>query len=92
MSIVQAAPGKLLDVIDMYRKRIPVITAGGNEAPFIIRRSQWDRRDLGIAPLASGFSRTARRRECHCRVYSLERDPTPASRTLDPGCDSRPAD
>ena len=53
---VQAAPGKLLDVIDMYRKRIPVITAGGDEAPFIIRHSQGDRWDLAVIYPSGSFT------------------------------------
>jgi len=32
--LVQAVPGKLLDLIDLYRKRIPIIKAGGDEIPF----------------------------------------------------------
>lgn len=53
---IQAAPGKLLDVIDMYRKRIPVITAGGDEAPFIIRHSQGDRWDLVVIYPSGSFT------------------------------------
>lgn len=53
---IQAAPGKLLDVIDMYRKRMPVITAGGDEAPFIIRHSQGDRWDLVIIYPSGSFT------------------------------------
>jgi hypothetical protein len=43
---IQAAPGKLPDLLAMYRQRIPVITAGGDEAPILIRHSQGDRWDL----------------------------------------------
>ena len=46
--LIQAAPGRLLDLIDLYRKRIPVIAAGGDEIPFIVRHSQGDRWDLLI--------------------------------------------
>ena len=53
---IQAAPGKLLDLIDMYRKRIPVITAGGDEAPFIIRHSQGDRWDLVVIYPSGSFT------------------------------------
>jgi len=46
--IVQAAPGRLLDLIDLYRARMPVIAAGGDELPFIVRHSQGDHWDLCI--------------------------------------------
>ena len=64
---VQAAPGRLLELIDMYRKRIPVITAGGDEAPYIVRHSQGDRWDLVVIYPSGSFTayysaeRTARR-------------------------------
>lgn len=44
--MIQAAPGKLPDLIDIYRQRVPVIVAGGDEAPIFIRHSQGDRWDL----------------------------------------------
>jgi hypothetical protein len=44
--IIQAAPGRLLDLIDLYRKRAPVIRAGGDEVPFVVRHSQGDHWDL----------------------------------------------
>ena len=53
---VQAAPGRLLDLIDLYRKRIPVITAGGDEAPYIIRHSQGDRWDLAVIYPSGSFT------------------------------------
>jgi hypothetical protein len=54
--LVQAAPGKLLDLIDLYRKRIPVIKAGGDEVPFIIRHSQGDRWDLVVIYPSGSFT------------------------------------
>ena len=44
--IIQAAPGRLTDLIDLYRKRVPVIRAGGDEVPFVVRHSQGDHWDL----------------------------------------------
>jgi hypothetical protein len=44
--LIQAAPGRLLDLIDLYKKRLPVIAAGGDELPYIVRHSQGDRWDL----------------------------------------------
>jgi hypothetical protein len=46
--IVQAAPGKLVDLIELYRSRMPVIAAGGDELPLIVRHSQGDHWDLCI--------------------------------------------
>ena len=43
--IVQAAPGKLLDLIELYRSRMPVIAAGGDELP--LRRAPFAGRPLG---------------------------------------------
>src|SRR5215510_3226226 len=54
--LIQAAPGRLLDLIDLYKKRIPVITAGGDEAPFIVRHSQGDRWDLCVIYPSGSFS------------------------------------
>jgi hypothetical protein len=46
--IIQAAPGRLLDLIDLYRSRAPVIAAGGDELPLIVRHSQGDHWDLVV--------------------------------------------
>ena len=43
---VQAAPGKLLELIDVYKKRAPGYATSGDEAPFTIRHSQGDKWDL----------------------------------------------
>ncbi len=54
--IIQAAPGRLLDLIDLYRGRMPVIRAGGDEAPFIVRHSQGDHWDLCVIYPSGSFS------------------------------------
>ena len=36
---VQAAPGRLLELIDLYKKRAPGYAASGDEAPLIIRHT-----------------------------------------------------
>jgi len=65
--MLQAAPGKLPDLIGLYRQRINVIAAGGDEQPVLIRHSQGDRWDLLlICPIGSfsdyyGRERVARR-------------------------------
>jgi hypothetical protein len=54
--IVQAAPGKLLDLIDLYRSRMPAIAAGGDELPFVVRHSQGDHWDLCIIYPSGSFT------------------------------------
>jgi hypothetical protein len=54
--LIQAAPGRLLDLIDLYKKRIPVIAAGGDEVPFIVRHSQGDRWDLVVIYPSGSFT------------------------------------
>src|SRR5262249_53292464 len=54
--LIQAAPGRLLDLIDLYKKRLPVIAAGGDEAPFIVRHSQGDRWDLLVIYPSGSFT------------------------------------
>ncbi len=46
VTLIRAAPGRLLDVIDAYRERMPVYDAAGNARPAIIRHSQGDHWDL----------------------------------------------
>ena len=45
-SLVQAAPGRLLDVIDLYRSLTAGAAESGDEAPIAMRHSQGDRWDL----------------------------------------------
>lgn len=44
--MIQAAPGRSGDLLALYRQRAPVISAGGDELPILIRHSQGDRWDL----------------------------------------------
>jgi hypothetical protein len=48
VSLVQAAPGKLLDLIDLYKARATAYQAAGDEAPLWMRHSQGDHWDLMI--------------------------------------------
>ncbi|HMC32336.1 MAG TPA: hypothetical protein VKL99_15990 [Candidatus Angelobacter sp.] len=48
VSLVQAAPGKLLDLIDLYKARAAAYQAAGDEAPLWMRHSQGDHWDLMI--------------------------------------------
>ncbi|KPK59779.1 MAG: hypothetical protein AMS21_09750 [Gemmatimonas sp. SG8_38_2] len=43
---VRAAPGDLLELIDLYVARMPAYEAAGDEPPFIMRHSQGDHWDL----------------------------------------------
>lgn len=54
--LVQAAPGRLPDLIDLYRQRLPVIAAGGDELPVIVRHLQGDRWDLAIIYPSRSFA------------------------------------
>jgi hypothetical protein len=54
--LIQAAPGKLLELIDLYKRRIPVIAAGGDEVPYIVRHSQGDRWDLCVVYPSGSFT------------------------------------
>jgi hypothetical protein len=54
--IIQAAPGRLLDLIELYRTRMPVIAAGGDELPFVVRHSQGDHWDLCIVYPSGSFT------------------------------------
>jgi hypothetical protein len=51
---VRAAPGKLLDLIDLYKNRMAVYDASGDERPFWWRHTQGDQWDLMfLYPLGS---------------------------------------
>lgn len=48
VKLVQAAPGKLLELIDSYKEMMPVYAAVGEETPLWLRHSQGDQWDLMI--------------------------------------------
>ena len=48
VTLVQAAPGKLLELIDLYKTRVAAYQAAGDEAPLWMRHSQGDHWDLLI--------------------------------------------
>jgi hypothetical protein len=51
---IQAAPGKLPELLAAYRERAPVMAANGDELPLVVRHSQGDRWDLlVIYPIGS---------------------------------------
>ena len=47
-SIVRAAPGKLLDLLDYYKNEISVARSSGEDEPVMMRHSQGDQWDLLI--------------------------------------------
>src|SRR6266481_88329 len=48
VTLVQAAPGKLLDLIDLYKARAAELKQAGDEAPLWMRHSQGDHWDLMV--------------------------------------------
>jgi hypothetical protein len=54
--LIQAAPGRLLDLMALYKERLPVIAAGGDELPYIVRHSQGDRWDLLVIYPSRSFT------------------------------------
>ena len=42
MTMVRAAPGKLLELIDLFEKRMSVYETSGDEAPLRMRHAQGD--------------------------------------------------
>jgi hypothetical protein len=48
VTLVQAAPGKLLDLIDLYKARVSAYQPTGDEAPLWMRHSQGDHWDLMV--------------------------------------------
>ncbi|MBI1765087.1 MAG: hypothetical protein HYR56_27055 [Acidobacteria bacterium] len=53
---VQAAPGKLLELIELHKQRLPTYAAAGDEAPFVIRHTQGDKWDLLMLFPLGGYS------------------------------------
>lgn len=66
-TMLQAAPGKLSELVSLYRQRATTTASGGDEPPVLIRHSQGDRWDLLViaptGPLGDYYSgeRVARR-------------------------------
>ncbi len=54
--MIQAAPGRLPDLLAVYQERAPVITAGGDELPIIVRHSQGDRWDVIVIYPSGSFT------------------------------------
>ena len=56
VSLVQAAPGKLPELIDLYKQRSTALTAVGDELPLWMRHSQGDHWDLMILTPMESYS------------------------------------
>lgn len=56
VTLVQAAPGKLLELIDLYKARAAAYQAAGDELPLWMRHSQGDHWDLLILFPVSSYS------------------------------------
>src|SRR5712692_991482 len=54
--LLRAAPGRLLEVIDLYRRRLPVYDGAGESRPFLLRHSQGDQWDLLLLFPMESFS------------------------------------
>ncbi len=78
-TLVQAAPGKLLDLIDTYKAFFPTLAASGDEPPIWMRHSQGDRWDLLLLfPMESSAEffrseRVARREKASSVAQALAR-------------------
>ena len=54
VTLVQAAPGKFMELVDLYKTRATACQAAGDEAPLWMRHSQGDHWDLMVIfPLGS---------------------------------------
>lgn len=80
VSLVQAAPGKMTELIDLYKKEFAATTAAGDEAPMWMRHSQGDRWDLMILQPMHSYSeyfaaaRVAKRNETAEPFSKTKRD------------------
>ena len=57
MTMVRAAPGKLLELIDLFEKRMSVYETSGDEAPLRMRHAQGDQWDLLVMYPIESFSK-----------------------------------
>ncbi|UCC49115.1 MAG: hypothetical protein JSV41_02740 [Gemmatimonadota bacterium] len=78
--LLRAAPGALLEVIDLYVERMSVLDAAGEARPFMIRHSNGDQWDLLLLYPMGGFAdyyapeRIARRERAAQAVGTSEAD------------------
>jgi hypothetical protein len=78
VTLVQAAPGKLVELIDLYKTRATALKAVGDEAPLWMRHSQGDHWDLMVLyPMGSYIDyyspeRSQKRRSTEDSLLSLQ--------------------
>ncbi len=96
-TLIQAAPGKLLEVVDLYKAGWPGSKDSGDEPPIAMRHSQGDRWDLLLLfPMgswgeyyAAGAHRAARRRRGRRRWRSSSASPATSRGRKTSSCTAR---
>ena len=78
-TLLQAAPGKLLEVVDLYKAGWPGLRDSGDEAPVAMRHSQGDRWDLLLLFPMGGFEQFY----AHDRVLRREKAASAARADLE---------
>jgi len=87
LQLLQAAPGRLLELIDVVKKHGAVAAAGGEAAPVIMRHSQGDHWDLAVLwPMGDwgGYFETARAAKREAAAKASGSTTVGLARELDP--------
>ena len=74
---VRAAPGKLLDLIALYKARLPVYDAAGDLRPFWMRHSQGDQWDLMFLFPLENYSEYFKPERVNMRQQATEKSGLP---------------
>ena len=85
--MLQAAPGRLLELIDVVKKHAALAAAGGEAAPVIMRHSQGDHWDLAVLwPMDDwgAYYSQARVAKREAAARASGRAPADVERELDP--------
>jgi hypothetical protein len=78
VELAQAAPGKFLELVDLYNKRSALTSADADPAPFIMRHSQGDRWDLMLVYPMNSYA------DFYSTERSVKRDKSQARSLDDP--------
>jgi hypothetical protein len=87
LQMLQAAPGRLLELIDVVKKHAALATAGGEAAPVTMRHSQGDHWDLAVLwPMDdwAAYYSQARMAKRDAAARASGRTPVELARELDP--------
>jgi hypothetical protein len=87
LQMLQAAPGRLLELIDVVKKHSALAAAGGEETPVIMRHSQGDHWDLAVLwPMDdwAAYYSQARMAKRDTAARASGRTPVELERELDP--------